>query len=546
MDVKQYVKNVTERLTYTFAMDDFGVAEEASFWALGAELTAQDEPPPLQNIVAWADQVYRAPIHIIYQAQDEELVLFRRHVVAENIQRLLDSDDPTWKKKTAGQRREFIDQFEEQLTYLETHLEQQALFLNPGTSRLSIGSCMHIPLYSDRQFWGIYVVGPYVSLPQVIEAKIQILSRVLSRLVIQLVASETTTDQQPQALAETLKDRICAAGLNTEGMVHLLLPFLCGLTGADYGLIIENVDGKIQVIADHDVSETILSSLDDTPAEQVFQSPAGADQTLWHESLSAVYSELSPSCIYTFQVGGKPCHMVLGVDESRINAEMRAVMHSVADTVGQLIVHRNRTRDLTDHMTTMFFNMIRALEAQAEKTKYHTLRLQAFADRFARQFHLRAEERSTLLLTAGLHDIGYAGAMDLQVHHTMDEALSHPLLGAIMVDMLPIPPEVVEGIKTHHEWVDGSGTPGGLKGVDLPWTGKIIGLLEFIVEYIEEHYADQDEDMSITNLLNELIERTGKQFDLLLIPTIIEMLREMEWSDLKTLGEPKTEQTDPV
>lgn len=538
MDVKQYVKTVTERLAYTFAMDEFGITEEAAFWALGAELVSQDESPALQNIVDWVDQICQAPVHMIYQLQDESLSLFRRHVISDNIQRLLNSDDPTWKKMDARQRREFMDRFEEQITYLETHLTQQTHFLKTGASSLSIGPCMHIPLYYNRQFWGIYVVGPYVSLPQVIEPKIQLLSRLLSKLVIPIAESESVADQQAQSLAETLRERISTAGLHSEGMLHLFLPFVCGLADATYGLIVEIVDQDIQVIASHGMHEVTLSQFSGT-ANKVLLLPSDVHkEVLLHAHFLADHPEMAPCYIASLQGMTKQGYILLGVDGNNLKPDIHAVIQGIVATVEQLIGYRDLTQELTDYLSDTFFTMIRALEAQQDKTRYHTLRLLAFADRFADLFNLDHEERRTLLLTARLHDIGYAGAMDLQVHHTMDEALGHPLLGGIMVDMLPIPSEVTEGIKTHHEWVDGSGTPNGLKGIEMPWTGKIVGLLEFLVEYIEDHYTDQDEDMAITNLLNELIDRTGKQFDLLLIPTIIGMLRDMEWADLRSLGEP--------
>lgn len=56
---------------------------------------------------------------------------------------------------------------------------------------------------------------------------------------------------------------------------------------------------------------------------------------------------------------------------------------------------------------------------------------------------------------------------------------SHPQLGAeYFADNDCISPDIIEGILTHHEKIDGSGYPSGLKGDEIPLFGKIIAVAD--------------------------------------------------------------------
>ncbi|NBQ54348.1 MAG: HD domain-containing protein [Proteobacteria bacterium] len=54
----------------------------------------------------------------------------------------------------------------------------------------------------------------------------------------------------------------------------------------------------------------------------------------------------------------------------------------------------------------------------------------------------------------------------------------HPVLGAEIVKRLPGSSRFVSGIKYHHERWDGTGYPDGLKGEDIPFFGRIVGICD--------------------------------------------------------------------
>lgn len=58
------------------------------------------------------------------------------------------------------------------------------------------------------------------------------------------------------------------------------------------------------------------------------------------------------------------------------------------------------------------------------------------------------------------------------------EIQTHPVRGAGLCALAPLSQEAINGILFHHEWVDGSGYPGGLKGEFLPMPVKVIAVAD--------------------------------------------------------------------
>jgi HD-GYP domain-containing protein (c-di-GMP phosphodiesterase class II) len=72
--------------------------------------------------------------------------------------------------------------------------------------------------------------------------------------------------------------------------------------------------------------------------------------------------------------------------------------------------------------------------------------------------------------------------------------------------------EIVPGVLCHHERVDGHGYPDGLRGDEIPLTGKIVGLADsFDAMTSRRTYRDA---MSVGHALDEIRKGLGTQFDL--------------------------------
>jgi HD-GYP domain-containing protein (c-di-GMP phosphodiesterase class II) len=164
--------------------------------------------------------------------------------------------------------------------------------------------------------------------------------------------------------------------------------------------------------------------------------------------------------------------------------------------------------------------------------------MMAFVQRFGMIFGLEDDEMDIITLTAKLHDIGYVGAMSIEPGKTIGGEFEHPVIGAKLIEQLAIDADVVEGIKTHHEWINGSGSPNGLTADQISWSGKIVGLFEYVIDFIETNATDKSKtDEEWIELLSKgLIERADAEFDMVLIPTAIQLLQAMGWEQCVALG----------
>lgn len=86
-----------------------------------------------------------------------------------------------------------------------------------------------------------------------------------------------------------------------------------------------------------------------------------------------------------------------------------------------------------------------------------------------------------------LHDIGHVGSSDISdgfivpsqsiINLTVKD---HPIRGSSLLDVVPGTKEITHFIRTHHEWIDGSGYPDGLSGRQIPFGAQIVSLVDSV------------------------------------------------------------------
>ena len=196
-DVKDYLSIIGNRLGKAFSLDEFGLEEELEFWALSAEHMSRKQTPTFQDIISWIDLLYNAPVHFVYKKVDDSLILNKRQLITENL--LKDKKIKIKDASLEAQRSQFIQDFESQLQNLETKRQWDDDFKEHGISAHTIGNCEHIPLYKKNgEFWGIYVVGPFLKSPENMASKFSIISRLLSGWLIDLDERESKSIEKYQ------------------------------------------------------------------------------------------------------------------------------------------------------------------------------------------------------------------------------------------------------------------------------------------------------------------------------------------------------------
>jgi len=131
---------------------------------------------------------------------------------------------------------------------------------------------------------------------------------------------------------------------------------------------------------------------------------------------------------------------------------------------------------------------------------------------------LPADEIETIKYAALLHDIGKIGISENIINKpgklTKEEyniIKMHPQLGANIVSKINSLKKLVPLILSHHEWVNGSGYPLGLKGDEIPLGARIISVVDaFSTITSKRPYRDE---LSIDFALKEIKKCAGEQFD---------------------------------
>ncbi|HCT54861.1 MAG TPA: hypothetical protein DF712_20645 [Balneola sp.] len=535
-DVKDYITIIGSRLGKAFAVDSFGIEEELQFWALSAEHMSRKENPTFQNIITWIDLLYQAPVHFVYKFDKDHLILIKRQLISENL--LPEKNKGGKSEKEDVQRTQFIQDFENQMQNLEKKRQWDEDFKEHGVSAHTIGNCEHIPLYKKNgTFWGIYVIGPNIKSPVNMVPKFSIVSRLLSEWLIKLDEQEKESQQKYQKQVHGLVRDLGIGALNTKGISELLLLYIINSFQGKSGAVIELKGESPDLIASNNLDESHLKALLGLSGEAAYTF-SGNSFTV-SGSGKELINQLGVEPLFlpyiTDEIKG---YIWINRAEPNKSQESNPVLEDISEIVAKLFEFRDVNKAFSDELLEAFYKMLRAIEVKREKTKYHSPRMVAFVEMFGMLFGLDNNEMNILKTTAKLHDIGYVGAAGISSLASIGSELAHPIAGATMISNLPIHKDVIEGIKTHHEWVNGKGTPNELKGEDIPWTGKIIAVYEYVVDFFESNpnIDPSKEDEMLEKLKSNLIERADIQFDMVLIPTVIQQLTMLGWSGCAQLG----------
>lgn len=153
-----------------------------------------------------------------------------------------------------------------------------------------------------------------------------------------------------------------------------------------------------------------------------------------------------------------------------------------------ILAHPLQNARLHTAQQRQFFNMVTALAETLDKrdpcTGGHVRRVVAYAMLLGAEMNLDRGELKDLWLAATLHDIGKIATPDriLSKPSPLDREeveimKRHPVDGAAIVSHLSNP-AVLQGVRNHHERMDGKGYPDGLAGDRLPLVARIIAVAD--------------------------------------------------------------------
>ncbi len=167
-----------------------------------------------------------------------------------------------------------------------------------------------------------------------------------------------------------------------------------------------------------------------------------------------------------------------------------------------------------------------AIDAKDPYTAGHSERVAHYSHTIAKVLGLPEKEVETIRIAALMHDVGKIGIEDRILGKAgpltdveFEIMKTHPTKGAVIMQQVPHFKDMIPGMKYHHENVDGTGYPEGLKGDEIPHIAKIVSVADtFDAMTTNRPYQKA---MEITYVFARMRSFIGKKFDKEIVEALI-------------------------
>ncbi len=239
----------------------------------------------------------------------------------------------------------------------------------------------------------------------------------------------------------------------------------------------------------------------------------------FHQTIGVIYVESK-----NLDEGIKLLEIYTNQAASSIN---NAFLHSLVNMKNDEL---NKTYD---QLKLRYMDTIEALrqavDAKDFYTRGHSDRVAYYAVKIGEAAGLAQQEMETLRISGIFHDIGKIGTADDILLKTdklnekeLQEIQKHPLKGARILSAVSMFKDVVPVVKCHHERVDGTGYPEGMKGEEIPLLARIISVSDaFDAMMSDRLYRTK---LNLEEARQQLLNGAGTQFDDRIVKLFLELI----------------------
>jgi putative two-component system response regulator len=195
------------------------------------------------------------------------------------------------------------------------------------------------------------------------------------------------------------------------------------------------------------------------------------------------------------------------------------------------LVRLKRYTDDLDSAESVIMSLARTIEARDPYTEGHCIRLASYATALGVQLGLSEEDLAALQRGGFLHDVGKVGIPDAVLHKRarltpaeFKAMKRHTVIGDRLCGELRSLRSVRPIVRHHHERLDGTGYPDGLKGDDIPLLAQIMSIVDiYDAQPTERPYKSASTPEEAFETLTAEVVNGWRRSDL--VSTFIEMAR---------------------
>ena len=178
-------------------------------------------------------------------------------------------------------------------------------------------------------------------------------------------------------------------------------------------------------------------------------------------------------------------HKIEGIDAGADDFLTKPVDAHELKARARSLVRLKRYTDELDSAETVIMSLALVIEARDAYTDGHCQRLAAYATALGGALGLDDDDRGALFRGGYLHDLGKIGIPDGLL--LKEDRLSageyerikqHPVIGDRLCGEMRSLRRVRPIVRHHHERLDGTGYPDGLKGDAIPLLAQIMGIVD--------------------------------------------------------------------
>jgi response regulator RpfG family c-di-GMP phosphodiesterase len=249
----------------------------------------------------------------------------------------------------------------------------------------------------------------------------------------------------------------------------------------------------------------------DTENTLVLMVTANVDKTVRYRALEAGANDFLTKPIDRLEFTARMRNLMeLASSRQRLTARSESLREEVARATSSIAAREIET----------IVRLTRAAEFRDEVTGQHVVRVGHMCSILARTVGLPDDECDALLLAAPMHDIGKVATPDgillkpgplttaefeVMKRHTI---AGFEILKDSESPMLQCASEIA---LTHHERFDGKGYPRGLKGTDIPLSGRLCSIVDVFDALTSRR--PYKEPWDVDRALAMIRSETGSQFD---------------------------------